>query len=145
SCQVSYGHARAPWPVRKDGLCEIATVRGLRRETSYRQLPRNRNAERGAAGPGGGQREMTAERLDCALCEREPESGSAAVRVVGPIEAIEDALAPLDRDARARVDDFDDRVLRRLRDPNSHLPRRRCEFDGVIDQVDQRLTQHQPI
>src|SRR5215470_4753195 len=77
--------------------------------------------------------------------DRQTESGAARVSrpgLVDSIEALEDSLLVCRRDPGARVLDLDDRVAaggRPRRDADAALGRR--EFDGVVEQVRDPLTQ----
>ena len=87
-------------------------------------------------------------RLDRPFGDGQAEPGAAAVARPGCIEAkeaIEDALAVFGRDSRPLIQDGHDRLIPRRLDANVYLRGSRAVFDGVVDDVRDRLAKHETI
>src|SRR5713226_2669618 len=125
-----------------------------RRSASYSRFlrtggarPRKSDPERAAPAHRGLDAELTSVDLDGPLRDGQPESTAADVRrrLVAAIVAVENPAAKLLRDARPGVDHIDLRRGRRLRHADANRPTWRRVFDGIVDEVNERLTQHESI
>src|SRR6185295_6516223 len=90
----------------------------LERRTRNRVYARQGNAEGAAIGARALEGQLTADRLDAAFGQRQPEAGARSRRIALTEEAIEDAIARLVRDAGPGIDDLERRALGRLTDAN---------------------------
>ena len=61
------------------------------------------------------------------------------------VEAIEDPMLALGEDPRTRIGDLERRPVSLVRDANAYPAAGGCVLDGVVHEVDQRLTQHQTV
>src|SRR6516164_5644329 len=89
------------------------------------------------------ERQAAAIDLDCPFGNRQAETGSAVFAgacLIDAIEAIEDARLEIARNSWARVGHIDDRPFRRLRDSDLNLSADRRVLDGIVDQIQQRLS-----
>src|SRR5207237_8704100 len=87
-------------------------------------------------------------RVHLPLGDGQAEPGAAAVTRPGLIEAkesIEDALAVFGRDSPPLIQDGHDCLIPRRLDANVYLPGSRAVFDGVVDDVRDRLAKHETI
>ena len=93
---------------------------------------------------GGFQGQAAAVRFDRAPRDRETKPGTRRARG-GAIEAIEDPLAGITDNPGAVVDDVDRRLAVCVGDLDADAPADRAELDRVVDEVNQRLPDDQPI